>query len=292
MRTLPGLAAALLLVVLPALAGCVSTVTDSGETLTPTQLRYRLDTRYQIFYCDPDYWPVARDDEQQRALERFPEIAADEERFAAILQHLDLTAVTAFTDEQKLAIYRESKRLDSIVLEPADGGYKFQLRASTAEKYFSVTGEIASSGRIAAEHWQPGSNICPICLTGDTHIATARGAVPVQELVPGDLVWSLDARGARVLSPLRRTARAPLVGAVPMLRVRLEDGLELVASGAHPMLDGGHLSDLRARDSLGGHRVESVTLRYLRLGATYDLLPASSTGAYWANDVLLASTLR
>jgi hypothetical protein len=104
--------------------------------------------------------------------------------------------------------------------------------------------------------------------------------------MPGDLVWSLGARGERVLVPVQRTARKLLRGAVPMLRIRLESGSELVASGAHPTLGGGLLADLRARDRLGGGWVQSVSLRYLRLDATYDLLPAShrrgrADGARW-----------
>jgi len=290
-RTTPRLAA-LLPMLITALAGCASPVTDTGGELTPTQLKYRLDARYQVFYCDPDYWPVARDDEAELALERFPVIAADEERFRAILQHLGLSPATQFTAEQKLAIYRESKRLDSIVLAPEDSGYTFQLRAESRGKFYSLTGEITASGHVAEEHWQPGSNMCPICLSGDTRIAAARGLVPVRTLRPGDRVWSLDARGQRVLVPVRRTARVSLHGAVPMLRLRLEGGHQLLASGAHPMAAGGRLRDLQAGDQLGGLRVEALALRYLQLDATYDLLPASPTGVYWANGVLLGTTLK
>jgi hypothetical protein len=274
------------------MAGCANVVTDTGAELTTAQLEYRLDAAYEVFYCDPDYWPVARGDEQERALAQFPVIAADAERFSAILAHLGLTGTTELTPEQKLAIYRESKRLDSIVLEPDGERYAFQLRARRGGKYYNVSGTITATGRIAAEHLQPGSNMCPICLTADTRIATARGSESVKSLRPGDLVWSLDAAGERVLVPVLRTARVPLRGAVPLLRLRLASGRELLAAGAHPTSTGARLQDLRPGAELDGGRIESVRLRYLRIEATYDLLPASVTGAYWANGVLLGSTLK
>jgi hypothetical protein len=274
------------------LPGCADSVTDTGGDAGPTRLKYELDARYHVFFCDPDYWPVVRDDEPQRAKEQFPVIAADEERFSAILRHLRLAPGTGFTAEQQLAIYRESKRLSSIVLEESDVGYAFQLRAERQERYVNVSGEISRSGRVSGERWQPGSNVCPICLSGDTRIAAARGEVPVSALRAGDLVWSLSQDGTRVLVPVRRTGRMPLRGAVPLLRLRLQGGAELIAAGAHPVPDGRQLGDLRPGDELGGVRVESLQLRYLRLAATYDLLPAGATGVYWANGALLASTLK
>jgi hypothetical protein len=36
----------------------------------------------------------------------------------------------------------------------------------------------------------------------------------------------------------------------------------------------------------------STTLETYRGGMTFDLLPSGSTGSYWANGILLASTLQ
>jgi hypothetical protein len=49
---------------------------------------------------------------------------------------------------------------------------------------------------------------------------------------------------------------------------------------------------LQAGDFLDGARILSVE-RVLYTGmVTYDILPAGDTGAYWANGILLASTLK
>jgi hypothetical protein len=43
---------------------------------------------------------------------------------------------------------------------------------------------------------------------------------------------------------------------------------------------------------IDGSRIASVERVAYSGGATYDILPAGATGAYWANGVLLGSTLR
>src|SRR5512140_3313731 len=82
--------------------------TLASASLTPTQLKYRVLDRFpKFFYCDPDYYPIARDDEPQVALDRFPELQTEQEEFQAIVQHLGLAGQSTFTDHQKLLIYRE-----------------------------------------------------------------------------------------------------------------------------------------------------------------------------------------
>src|SRR5512147_886312 len=46
--------------------------------LSATELKYRLLDQYpDFFFCDPDYYPVAHDDELSLALARFSQIQAD-----------------------------------------------------------------------------------------------------------------------------------------------------------------------------------------------------------------------
>jgi hypothetical protein len=51
------------------------------------------------------------------------------------------------------------------------------------------------------------------------------------------------------------------------------------------------LGGLNAGDLLDGARVTAVDVLHYEGGATFDILPAGSTGLYWANCVQLASTL-
>src|SRR5207248_149302 len=78
--------------------------------LTYAQLEYRLVDRFgRLLFCDPDYYPVARADEQALAHERLPGIQQDAPTFSAILAHLGIAPAGTYTSDQELAIYRDWK---------------------------------------------------------------------------------------------------------------------------------------------------------------------------------------
>ena len=82
------------------------TVVATGE-LTIPELQYVLMNRFApMFFCDPDYYPIGRGDEQQKAVQIFPSIKENIEEYAAITNHLNIADTTTISDEQKLAIYR------------------------------------------------------------------------------------------------------------------------------------------------------------------------------------------
>jgi hypothetical protein len=278
------------------LAGCdasQSTGTEDGGPYTATELKYRLDTRFTVFFCDPDFWPVVRGDEQERALQRFPEIAADAEKFVAILEHLGFTGRTEFTPAEKLSIYREDKRLAAITLEPQGAAFTFSLRAAESQNnVVFLRGQIDSAGAISIRERTPTVGSCPICLSGDTWIATAAGPVPVRDLTMDALVYTLNDAQQRVLTRVVRIMRVPAPADHEFIRLRLADGRELQASPGHPTADGRLLRELVLGDRVDGSIVSSVDRVPVRgEAATYDLLPASGIGVYWANNVLLGSTL-
>jgi hypothetical protein len=73
--------------------------------------------------------------------------------------------------------------------------------------------------------------------------------------------------------------------------LKLEDGREVWVSPGHPTADGIIVAKLQVGGSLDGSMILSVQrVRYDDM-ATYDLLPSGETGQYWANGILLASTL-
>jgi hypothetical protein len=76
-----------------------------------------------------------------------------------------------------------------------------------------------------------------------------------------------------------------------MVHVVLADGRELLVSPGHRTADGRAMGSLHAGDELDGSRVTTWELVPYSQGSTYDLLPAGPTGRYWANGILLASTI-
>ncbi len=271
-----------------------SPAATSAGSFSETDLKYRLLEQYpNFFFCDPDYYPVARaTDPVQLARQHLPEMEANAEVFQSILRHDGLTGLTSFTDDQVVKIYGDYKKLAAVQMQPAGGGYSFQIVTSSGKAQgLRVEGSIDGAGNITVQSQTATIATCPICLSAGTRIDTPRGPVMVTDLKVGDLVWTLDADGHRLAEPILELSRTPVPATHEVVHLVLSDGRELWASAGHPTTDGRHLGDLLAGDALDGARVILAELVPYGLPATYDLLPAGGTGCYWANGILLASTL-
>jgi hypothetical protein len=141
--------------------------------------------------------------------------------------------------------------------------------------------------------WKDGTRE-PICLAGGARIATPNGDVAARDLRAGMIVWTLGANGERVAAPIARTSRVSAPPSHTMARIELDDGRTVRASPGHPTCgaSGSPLGDLAAGAALDGARVRKATRVPYGESETFDLLPEGSTGCYWADGVLLGSTLR
>jgi hypothetical protein len=264
-----------------------------GTTHSMAGLKYLLLDYYgedHFFFCDPDYYPVARDNEQERATETFPAIVNETGVLSAITARKDLHP--PFSDEDKLVIYREFKKLNAISLGPAGNGtYSFSLQLGTRGEGRRVSGMIRSDGVILNGQSENVVLTCPICLAGGTLIDTLAGPVPVEDIREGMIVWSPRRDGAMEAAPVLRTGKTRVPPGHQLVRIRLSDGRELSASPGHPTLDGRKLGSLMAGGRLDGATVTGADLVPNAGEFTYDILPAGETGGYRANGILLASTL-
>lgn len=260
---------------------------------SPTELKYRLLDEYpDFFFCDPDYYPIARDDEMVLALKRFSELQANTEEFQAILKHNGLSGLTVFTDDQKLLIYREHKKLAAIFFELVDGKYQFQIQTDNGSgQGFFINGLIDGRGEITVQQRDSIITACPICLSAGTRIDTPRGPIAVRDLRAGDSVWSIDANGKRISATILKWVRVAVPAEHRILHILLQDGRELWVSPGHPSADGRRLGDLKSGDLLDGGRIARIEVLAYGRPATYDLLPSGDTGFYWANGILIGSTL-
>jgi hypothetical protein len=132
---------------------------------------------------------------------------------------------------------------------------------------------------------------CPICLAASTLIATPVGAVRVVDIQPGMLVWTTTRAGLRVAAPVLEIGNTQVPSGHLMVHLTLADGRELLASPGHKTVDGRALGALAAGEMLDGSTIKLWELVPYAGDRTYDLLPAGATGTYWANGVLLSSTL-
>jgi len=262
---------------------------------TPDLKNHLMDRFGPLWFCDPDEYPVAHGDEQELAMQRLAEIRADEETYRAIISALEIGSDEEPDAAQTLAIYRAWKRLNGLVLEPIDGGYHFDAifaGAPGAEAGIHVVGDISDEGEIGVDQQEPsGGPNCPICLARGTLIATPDGDVPVEELTAGMSVWTMDSDGTRIAAPILRVGSAPVPTTHRVVRLVLDDGRSLSASPGHPLSDGRRIGQLRPGDLVSGARVLRADLVLYGEPRTFDLLPSGATGSYWANGILLGSTL-
>ena len=279
----------LLLVLAVLLSACAGNVgaspTPVPSPLPQAELKYRvMDAAGRVWFCDPDFYPVARVDEGELARTKIDDIKKDGDAYAAITRR-------AGTDV--LAVYREWKALNALVLQPVNDAFGFAYLAQKPDKTGErVDGRVSRTGAVTVLSRAPsGPPNCPICLARDTRIATPSGEIAVHLLRVGDLVWTLDAHGKRIAAPLIAIGRTPVPSTHEVVRIALGDGRTVLVSPGHPTADGRRVSDIRAGDTLDGAIVVLAQLERYSGGFTFDVRPMGASRAYWANGILLISTL-
>ena len=239
-----------------------------------------------FLYCDPDSFPVAHGTELQNARERQEEMEADP-AYPVLLDHLDIPADAELTDDQLVAVYRLYKKLAFVDLQRIDTGYEFAIHLESETRM----GTISDDGSIEERAPSPNGAGCPICLARNTRIAVPGGFVRIQDVRAGMVVWSTDGAGHRIRAVVLRVGRTPVPATHEVVRLVLADGRTVLVSPGHPTPDGGTVGDLRAGRRFDGSRVVSARRVPYAGGFTFDLLPSGATGTYFANGVLLGSTL-
>jgi hypothetical protein len=115
--------------------------------------------------------------------------------------------------------------------------------------------------------------------------------VRVTDVKPGMLVWTASAGGSRIAEPVLEIGNTQVPAGHLMVHLVLADGRELLASPGHRTADGSQLGSLAVGERVDGSTIKQWDLVPYSGDHTYDLLPAGPTGQYWANGILLSSTL-
>ena len=132
---------------------------------------------------------------------------------------------------------------------------------------------------------------CPICLAENTLITTPSGVIAVRDLRKGAKVWTLNSSGTRISGSILETVRMLVPVTHYVVHLVLDDGRELFVSPNHPTADGRLVGSLKKGDALDKAVVVKAELQPYHSPYTYDILPSGETGRYWANGILMGSTL-
>jgi hypothetical protein len=225
--------------------------------------------------------------------QRFADIEQNAEFFQTILEHNGLASLVSFSKSQKLVVYNESKKLGSILLEPSSNKYQFKLLTGSGKANgFVIEGEVDQNGNVTVSKRQSTFLTCPVCLAVNTLIDTPDGSIPVQDLRKGMWIWTLDALGIRRAADVIDSIRRPVPVDFMILHLVLDDKRSLYVSASHPMTNGRGVGTLHVGDTLDGARVLIAEEVSYASDSTYDVLPSGDTGLYWANGILLKSSLR
>jgi len=266
-----------------------------GSPLTIDQLKFKVMDAVGIpIFCDPDYYPLGRvGGEQASADTYYPQIRSDVELYSAIVAHENLPSGD-LDEAQKLTLYRAFKRLRVIVLTKTDDTYTFEIRVkgSSANAVDLVDGSVRVDGVVTVSSRKASAMPpCPICLAAATLIATPQGEMRVTDIRVGMVVWTVSGDGTRIAAPVLMVGNTQVPATHLMVHLRLADGRDLLASPGHRTGDGRPLGSLSVGDALDGSIVNLWELVPYDGTRTYDLLPAGPTGEYWADGILLSSTL-
>jgi hypothetical protein len=150
---------------------------------------------------------------------------------------------------------------------------------------------IEATGPIRSGTCRGGAGLCFLCdcASPETPIATPEGEKPIASLSVGDLVYSEEETGI-VVVPIIRVSRLEVFHH-RVMQVRLSSGRTLAISPGHPTADGRAFGTLRPNDMLGDAPIDEAQLVEYPHAFTHDILPASSTGTYFAAGVPIGSTL-
>ncbi len=170
------------------------------------------------------------------------------------------------------------------VLNPTcDGSAPLVITAINFPDSITVSAGKSSGG-------SPGGGLFGSLLVNDC--VDHAGKINGKEKQGGMLLWFEETDYNRVEAKVIKINRVFVGNEHRVIDLKLVDGRELFASPNHPTYDGRKIADLRVGEAYDKSTVRSIQLVQYKHQFTYDVLTDSQTGDYFANGILVGSTLR
>ena len=130
------------------------------------------------------------------------------------------------------------------------------------------------------------------CLPPSAKISTPIGETPINKLKQGDTVWTVNKKGEKIAVPIRLTNKVKVADTHQMVRIEMADGRKLQVTPGHPSaIVQKTIGEFEIGDTIDGSVIIKKSYIAYKEQYTYDILPQGETGFYWANGILIGSTL-
>lgn len=208
---------------------------------------------------------------------------------------------TNFSVKLRIKTYTEANYDQIWVWIDVDGGIRctrYILRAEWENNRDVLEKELEEAYKNPARHRAPVKHVSYVssepgsfCLPGNSLISVPNGFVAIEKLKNGDLVWTIDKSGHRVQTVIVQKTKRHVFKDHKIANIVLRDRREIYASPGHPTIDNEELGALKKGQILDGAQVASTQIISYQGKYTHDILPSGETGGYWANSMLIGSTL-
>lgn len=136
------------------------------------------------------------------------------------------------------------------------------------------------------------SSCISTCLHPSTLISTPYGEKKVKSIKVNDKIWTIDKYGAKIEGKIESVNKSRTSPTHYLIHLVLSDGREVTVSPLHPLSDyANEFRNLKKNEIYDGAIIVSVNHNYYPNQYTHDILPSGDTGSYWANGILMGSTL-
>lgn len=197
--------------------------------------------------------------------------------------------IGTFEDEESFTAKKISRflRCDPSLnpkCDPSDCSPRGSCRGENSEELLCPEGTFCSG--IPAFGCYPPDCPVPICLSPDTRIRTSGIEKQIKDIQVGSIVLSDDKKPAKVIKIGKTEVKNHQI-----LEVTFNDGTILKVSPGHPAADGRKFKGLKLGDIVDNRSVSDIKKIVYQHKYTHDILPDSETGNYYANGILVGSTL-
>lgn len=163
-----------------------------------------------------------------------------------------------------------------------------QKKDSNSENFYTQSEEqkkfIQDAKKIESKN-SPYYHGSASCCSKDTKVLTTYGEKSISNIKVGDFVLTENNKFEKVIM----INKVPVLNHM-VLQLTFSDKTILKVSPNHPTADMRLVKDLKAGDLLTKEIIEIKLIPY-NYKYTYDILPDSLTGTYYANGILIGSTL-